>query len=78
MTNHSNLRDHHSVLVLDASVALNLLGTGQAARVLHALGHKIVMDEHAVKEIITTHPTEHLASTPSQHSQRQASSSDNG
>ncbi len=52
MTNHSNLRDHHSVLVLDASVALNLLGTGQAARVLHALGHKIVMDEHAVKEII--------------------------
>ena len=52
MTNPSNLRDHHSVLVLDASVALNLLGTGQAARLLQALGRKVVMDEHAIKEII--------------------------
>jgi len=52
VTNHSNLRDHHSVLVLDASVVLNLLGTGQAARLLQALGRKIVMDEHAIKEII--------------------------
>jgi predicted nucleic acid-binding protein len=52
VTNPSNLRDHHSVLVLDASVALNLLGTGQAARLLQALGRKVVMDEHAIKEII--------------------------
>ena len=52
MTNPSSLRDHHSALVLDASVALNLLGTGQAARLLQALGRKVVMDEHAIKEII--------------------------
>jgi len=52
VTNPSSLRDHHSVLVLDASVALNLLCTGQAARLLQTLGRKIVMDEQAIKEII--------------------------
>ena len=52
MTNPSNLRDNHSVLVLDASVAINLLGTGQAALLLQALGRTIIMDELAIKEII--------------------------
>lgn len=52
VTNPSNLRNHQSVLVLDASVAINLLGTGQAPRVLQALGRTIMMDEHAIKEIM--------------------------
>lgn len=67
VTNPSNLRDHHAVLVLDASVALNLLGTGQAARVLQVLGRKVVMDEHAIKEIIydpsSGAPSEHAIAT---------------
>lgn len=52
VTNPSNLLSQHSVLVLDASVVLNLLGTGQATRILEALRRKVLMDEHAIKEII--------------------------
>ena len=83
VTNPSSLRDHHSVLVLDASVALNLLGTGQAARLLQTLGRKIVMDEQAIKEIIydpsNGAPGEHaLQSCAHLSGKRQVSSSDTG
>lgn len=52
MKSPSSLRDNHAILVLDASVALNLLGTGQAAPVLRALGRPILMDERAIQEVI--------------------------
>lgn len=52
VTNHSNLRDHHHRLVLDASVAINLLGTGEAGLILQTLGRHIIMDEQTIKEIL--------------------------
>lgn len=52
MTSPSRLHEDHRVLALDASVAINLLGTGDAAAVLRALDRTIIMDEHAIDEVI--------------------------
>jgi predicted nucleic acid-binding protein len=52
VTSPSRLHDDHRVLVLDASVTINLLGTGHAATLLHALRRTVLMDEHAVDEVI--------------------------
>jgi predicted nucleic acid-binding protein len=49
----SRLNSDHRVLVIDASVAINLLGTGKAADLLHALKRKVIVDELALKEVIS-------------------------
>ena len=52
MISPSRLQDDHRVLVLDASVAINLLGTGYAATLLRALRRTVLMDEQAIDEVI--------------------------
>lgn len=52
MRSPSRLHEDHRVLALDASVAINFLGTGHAATLLHALDRTIIMDEHAIDEVI--------------------------
>src|ERR1700752_2831367 len=46
----SRLTDHHSILVVDASVAINLLGSGSPAELLRALQRPLVMEETARDE----------------------------
>jgi predicted nucleic acid-binding protein len=46
----STLNSDHHVLVIDASVAINLLGTGRPADVLQMLNRKVIVDELALKE----------------------------
>lgn len=41
----------HSSLVIDASVVINLLGTGNAAEVLRSLGRKTLVDHLALSEV---------------------------
>lgn len=48
----SKLTEHHNPLVLDASVAINLLGTGEPASILRALDRQIIIDEYAVQELL--------------------------
>jgi hypothetical protein len=47
----SRLSSKHKVLVIDASVAINLLGTGRAADILRILGRQVLVDEMALKEV---------------------------
>jgi predicted nucleic acid-binding protein len=47
----SQLTDHHSILVVDASVAINLLGSGSPAELLRALHRPLVMEETARDEV---------------------------
>jgi predicted nucleic acid-binding protein len=47
----SGLSSGHEVLVVDASVMINLLGTGKPADLLRILSRKILMDEFALKEV---------------------------
>jgi predicted nucleic acid-binding protein len=47
----SRLPDGEATLVLDASAALNLLGSGRAAVVLRTIGRKMVMVEEAAREV---------------------------
>jgi predicted nucleic acid-binding protein len=47
----SRLTDHHSILVVDASVAINLLGSGSPAELLRALQRPLVMEETARDEV---------------------------
>ena len=47
----SRLNSDHHVLVIDASVAINLLGTGRPADVLKMLNRKVIVDELALKEV---------------------------
>ena len=44
-------RSSHTSLVIDASVVINLLGTGNAAEVLRSLGRKILVDQLALSEV---------------------------
>lgn len=47
----SRLTDHHSILVVDASVAINLIGSGSPAELLRALHCPLVMEETARDEV---------------------------
>jgi predicted nucleic acid-binding protein len=47
----SRLSDDQEVLVVDASVAINLLGTGRPAEVFRILKRKVLMDERALEEV---------------------------
>lgn len=47
----SRLNSDHDVLVFDASVAINLLGTGKPADLLRMLNRKVIIDELALKEV---------------------------
>jgi len=44
--------DHNPILVLDASVAINLLGTGRPADLLRIVGQRVVIEENAYKEVV--------------------------
>jgi len=48
----SRLNDDHQILILDASVAINLLATARPADVLRLLGRKVIVDELALQEVI--------------------------
>jgi predicted nucleic acid-binding protein len=45
------LNSDHEVLVIDASVAINLLGTGKPADLLRMVNRKILIDDLALKEV---------------------------
>jgi hypothetical protein len=47
----SRLTDAHQTLVMDASVALNLLGSGQPSQLLRALGRRVVLVDLVRSEI---------------------------
>lgn len=49
----SRLVEQHHTLVLDASVALNLLGTGRPDVILRLLNRKILIEDFALREVIT-------------------------
>jgi predicted nucleic acid-binding protein len=53
ISNPSRLNSDHSVLVIDASVAINLLGTGRPADILRLLSRKVLIDELALEEVTT-------------------------
>lgn len=48
----SRLSADHEYLVIDASVAINLLGTGRAADLLRVLQRGIVLTENALREVV--------------------------
>ena len=50
-TNPSRLSDSHTVLVLDASVAINLLGTGRPRDILAALRQKVIIENTTMREV---------------------------
>ena len=56
----SRLTDRHDILVIDASVAINLLGSGSPDDLLRALQRRIVIEETARDEVwrnpISRHP----------------------
>jgi predicted nucleic acid-binding protein len=47
----SRLNNDHDLLVIDASVAINLLGTGRPLDLLRMLNRKVLVDEVALKEV---------------------------
>jgi predicted nucleic acid-binding protein len=47
----SRLTERHRTLVLDASVVINLLGSGRPADVLRLLGRQTVVEERALAEV---------------------------
>ena len=49
--NPSRLSSEHSVLVIDASVVINLLGTGKPADLLGMLNRRVNIDELALNEV---------------------------
>src|ERR1022692_1452487 len=51
ISNSSRLNSDHDVLVIDASVAINLLGTGRPADLLRMLHRKVLIDELALEEV---------------------------
>lgn len=51
MTFSSCLTDQHEAIVLDASVLINLLATGNAGSILVALDAPLLVTEHVVREI---------------------------
>jgi predicted nucleic acid-binding protein len=51
ISNPSRLNSDHNVLVIDASVAINLLGTGRPADLLRMLNRRVLIDEFAREEV---------------------------
>ena len=51
ISNPSRLNSDHDVLVIDASVAINVLGTGRPAALLRMLNRKVLIDELALEEV---------------------------
>ncbi len=51
ISNPSRLSSAHHVLVIDASVAINILGTGRPADILRMLDRRVLIDELAVEEV---------------------------
>ena len=53
MTSHSlsRLDEADVILALDASVVINLLGTGMAAQIIGALGRKCIVERNAWREV---------------------------
>src|ERR1700691_363560 len=51
VSNPSRLNSRHDILVIDASVAINLLGTGRPADLLRALNRRVIIDEVALREV---------------------------
>jgi predicted nucleic acid-binding protein len=51
ISNPSRLNSDHDVLVIDASVAINLLGTGRPADLLRMLNRRVLIDELALEEV---------------------------
>jgi predicted nucleic acid-binding protein len=51
ISNPSRLNSEHDVLVIDASVAINLLGTGRPADLLRIINRRVLIDELALKEV---------------------------
>ena len=47
----SRLNSDHELLVIDASVAINLLGTGRCADLLRMLNQRVLIDELALSEV---------------------------
>lgn len=47
----SRLSDAQNRLVLDASVMINLLGTGEPAKILQALDRRFILEEYAMGEV---------------------------
>jgi len=66
MTSHrpSRLGDADVILVLDASVVINFLGTGNAAILIRALGRKCVAERTAWREITRDPLTGRTATEP--------------
>lgn len=51
MPSPSRLSDAQNQLVLDASVLINLLGTGEPAKILRALDRRIIVEAYALGEV---------------------------
>ena len=51
ISNPSRLNSDHGVLVIDASIAINVLGTGRPADLLRMLNRKVLIDELALEEV---------------------------
>src|ERR1700691_187607 len=51
VSNPSRLNSRHDILVIDASVAINLLGTGRPADLLRELNRRVIIDEVALREV---------------------------
>lgn len=49
--NPSRLESNHQTLILDASVLINLLGTGQPGVILSALERTVMVDELVIREV---------------------------
>ena len=66
MTSHSlsRLDEEDVILALDASVVINLLGTGMAAKIIGALGRKCVVERNAWREVIRDPLTGRSAAEP--------------
>jgi hypothetical protein len=47
----SRLSSDHDILVIDASVAINLLGTGRPADLLRILDRRVIIDQLALAEV---------------------------
>ena len=51
ISNPSRLNSEHDLLVIDASVAINLLGTGRSSDLLRMLNRRVLIDELALAEV---------------------------
>ena len=52
ISNPSRLNSEHDLLVIDASVAINLLGTGRSSDLLRMLNRRVLIDELADRKSV--------------------------